>query len=159
MNDFSGRKTFSFSDRPSPVPGDLRINWRVSLILLIALSSRMNRVSLAKMHVLTEAVRSPVSFQLLQRIIAGLQSPLDWPVRVEPALARAVDLTVDDRLAIWTNLSGRIGIELTSAGIAAAKAVKELPDTMVDERECLDALSFKASEALVTRLISNERLL
>lgn len=159
MNDFSGSETFSFSERPSPVPGDLRINWRVSLILLIALSSRMNRVSLAKMHVLTEAVRSPVSFQLLQRIIAGLQSPLDWPVRVEPALARAVDLTVGDRLASWTNLSGRIGIELTSAGVTAARAVKELPDAMVDEQKCLDAMSSRATETLVTRLISNERLL
>ena len=51
-------RRFSFRRRPTPVPADLRIAWRVSLILLMLLASRSNRASLAKLHILNDAIRS-----------------------------------------------------------------------------------------------------
>lgn len=119
----------------------------------------MQRASLAKLYVLTEALRSPLSFDTLQSVVTGQQSPLEWPVRVEPAMARAVDLAVGDRLAKWTQLSGRIGVELTSAGVSAAKALNNMEDTLMEERGFLEGVAPKVSESFVTRLISNKRLL
>ena len=67
--DFQGVGRFSFRARPLPVPGDLRINWRLAVILLMLENSRAKRASLAKLHVLNEAVRSRTARATLESIL------------------------------------------------------------------------------------------
>ena len=79
--EISGARRFSFTSRPVPVPGDLRINWRLAVILLMLDSSRAKRASLAKLHLLNDAVRSPQSLAKLNDILIGAGDPLSWRSR------------------------------------------------------------------------------
>ena len=89
--DFASTR-FSFKRRPTPVPGDMRIAWRVSLILLMLSASRSSKASLAKLHILNDAIRSNQVARLKDATAAGAKI-LPWNLRVEPAFARAIDLT------------------------------------------------------------------
>lgn len=156
MADIGTAKAFSFRERPTPVPGDLRIRWRISLILLLLNSSRGKKASLAKLYVLSDAVQSAEALRSLDAILHGQRSELTWRVRVEPALARALDLMVGDKLADWTTVSDRIGVHLTTKGETAAKAVGEFEDALVEQKAALLSVGSAITETLVTRLISSK---
>jgi hypothetical protein len=83
-------RRFSFQRRPTPVPGDLRIAWRVALILTMLSGSRSHRASLAKLHILNDAVRSD-QHDRLKAVLDGTHTSLPWNFRVEPAFARAIE--------------------------------------------------------------------
>jgi hypothetical protein len=83
--------TFSFRSRPGSVPGDLRISWRLAVVLLILKYSRSKRASLPKLHLLNDAIRSKSAMEKLAEIVTGNRSVQDWRIRVEPALGRALD--------------------------------------------------------------------
>ena len=144
---------FSFVRRPTPVPGDLRIVWRLSVVLLMVGTSRGNKASLAKLNVLNEALRSPAAMGRLESIIAGKEVPSSWRVRVEPALGRAIDFVVGEKLADWTELSQRAGLALTQAGIKAFESIQK-SDALAGEKEFLAGPAKRVTEALVSTLVS-----
>jgi len=136
-------RDFSFASRPLPVPGDLRISWRLSLILLMLEASRARRASLAKLHVLNYASRSvPTLF---------------WQMPVEPAFGRALDFTVGEGFAIWQRASSRSGLELTASGSKAAEAVASRDDLLIEEKAFLAGNAKKITETFVSRLLSVPR--
>ena len=143
---------FSFQRRPTPVPGDLRIAWRVSLILLMLASSRASRASLAKLHILNDAIRSNQVRRLKAATDAGGQT-LPWNLRVEPAFARAIDFVVGDRLAAWTKTGGRASLQLTASGTAAAAALEQFKDVLEEERAIIAEHAAKLTEMRVTALL------
>lgn len=144
---------FSFVRRPVPVPGDLRIVWRLALILLMLRSSRSNKASLAKLHVLNSALRSSAARQRLNNIIASVEAPSNWRLRVEPALGRAIDFLAGEKLAEWTEVSERSGLALTAAGVTAADGILGNKDVLVVEKDFLGATARKVTEALVSSLV------
>jgi len=154
MQDISLTEKFSFRGRPTPVPGDLRINWRIAVLLLILLRSRSKKASLAKLYVLSDALRSPQSRQALHEIQTGERARLMWRIRVEPALARAVDLLVGEGFATWIKVSGRMGVQLTPRGAASAEAVSQFEDGLEEEKSALQQLAPATSESFVTSLLS-----
>lgn len=154
MADIFGAGAFSFRERPTPVPGDLRIRWRVCLLLLLLDGSRARKASLAKLYVMSDAVQSPQSLKKLQNIIEGGAPVLSWRLRVEPALARALDLMVGDGLASWVRISDRIGVALTPRGETAALAVRDRDDVLAMEREALSAIRAGVTETFVSRVVS-----
>lgn len=143
---------FSFHRRPTPVPGDLRIAWRVSLILLMLAASRSNRASLAKLHILNDAIRSNQVHRLKAATDAEAGT-LPWNLRVEPAFARAVDFVVGERLAGWTKTGGRASLQLTASGIAAAAGLEEFQDALQEERGIIADHARKLTEVRVTALL------
>ncbi len=154
MADIGSAEAFSFRERPTPVPGDLRIRWRVALLLLLLMNSRGKKASLAKLYVLSDAVQSAEAQSVLAAILHRQRSELTWRLRVEPALARALDLMVGDKLADWTTVSDRVGVCLTAKGETAAKAVDECEDILPEQRAALQTVRSAITEAFVTRLIS-----
>ena len=147
---------FSFQRRPTPVPGDLRIAWRVALILIMLGCSRSNRASLAKLHILNNAVRP--EHHLRPSIAAyDLEEDLHRDFRVEPAFARAIDFVVGERFATWTKASGRAALQLTKAGIAAAGSVMALDDALVIERAVISKLARSTTENAVAGLLGERR--
>ena len=92
-------RNFNFERKPSPVPGDLRIGWRLPLTLLMLNSSRGKSASLAKLNLLNDALRSQNSREKLGKIIRGEVPHIEWRMRVEPAFGRNVDLMIGRRLA------------------------------------------------------------
>jgi hypothetical protein len=148
---------FSFVRRPVPVPGDLRIAWRLSLLLMMLGTSRSKKASLVKLHVLNDAVRSQTP---AARENDGLDARLAvprWRVRVEPALGRAVDFLVGEKLAAWIELSNRTGLQLTAAGAKTAAALLNNDTTMKEERAFLAAAAKDVTESFVTSLLSSRK--
>lgn len=119
-------------------------------------SSRGKKASLAKLYVLSDAVLSVEARTTLDAILRHQRSKLTWRLRVEPALARAVDLMVGDKLADWTIVSDRVGVNLTLKGQTAAKAVSECEDVLVEQKAALLMVGSAITEAFVTRLISSK---
>lgn len=78
-------RNFSFERKPSPVPGDLRIGWRIPLTLLMLNHSRGKRASLAKLNLLNDALRSERSRGKLSKIIRGDGRPLSSVLHRRPA--------------------------------------------------------------------------
>ncbi|WP_342242122.1 hypothetical protein [Inquilinus sp. OTU3971] len=145
-------RRFSFRRRPIPVPGDLRIAWRVSLILTMLVCSRSNRASLAKLHILNDAIRSDQHARL-KSALDGIRLDLPWNLRVEPAFARAIDFVVGENLATWTKATGRAALQLTKSGTAAAAAVMGMHDTLVEEKAIISDLAKAITETMVAALL------
>lgn len=145
-------RRFSFQRRPVAVPGDLRIAWRVAIILIMLGNSRANRASLAKLHILNHAIRSGQQDRL-RSIVSTVQSVVPWNLRVEPAFARAIDFVVGENLANWTKATGRAALQLTKAGVDAAAAVMNRDDTLVEERAAVADLAKLINETSVATLL------
>jgi hypothetical protein len=154
--DLANRR-FSFRRRPVPVPGDLRIAWRVALIMAMLGSSRANRASLAKLHIINDAIRSGQQDRL-KTILSGTHAAVPFNLRVEPAFARAVDFVVGERMAIWTKATGRAALQLTKTGIDAATAVMGVEDTLVEERAAVAELAKLITETRVGALLGEKVL-
>jgi hypothetical protein len=149
-------RRFSFQRRPTPVPGDLRIAWRVALILVMLACSRSDRASLAKLHILNDAVRSD-QYDRLKAALGNADRDLPWSFRVEPAFARAIDFVVGEKLAAWTKTAGKAALQLTKAGREAANAVADLEDALVTERAIVSDLAKAISETTVAILLGEGR--
>ena len=148
-----GVQRFSFSARPMPVPGDLRINWRLAIILLMLENSRSKRASLAKLHVLNEAVRSTSARITLEKILDEKAAPLNWQLRVEPAFGRAINFVVGENLVQWTRTAQRAGLQLTKKGAASAEALVEAEDTLIEEKHFLSTIGKRVSEDFVNKIL------
>ena len=149
-------RSFSFQRRPTPVPGDLRIAWRVALILVMLGCSRSNRASLAKLHILNDAVRSD-QHSHLKSALASAQRYLPWSFRVEPAFARAIDFVVGEKFATWTKATGKATLQLTRVGVEAMESVLGLEVALVTERAIISDLAKAITETTVTNLLGKGR--
>lgn len=154
--DFSTRQ-FSFQRRPTPVPGDLRISWRVALILMMLGRSRSNRASLAKLHILNDVVRSE-NHDRLKIAVSGDRNQLPWSFRIEPAFARAIDFVVGEQLATWTKASGRAALQLTMKGIKSSNVVLDFDEALTKERTIVSELAKIITETTVGNLLGGRRI-
>ena len=146
-------RDFSFRSRPIPVPGDLRIAWRVALTLLMLGNSRAQQASIAKLHILNDAIRSNAADKL-ELIVDGKIGTLPWHLKVEPAFARAMDFVVGDGLAVWGRCADRAALKLTSLGVNAFKAVLKEQDVLKDEKAILEIYAKAIAESSVTVVLS-----
>jgi hypothetical protein len=153
----SSARRFSFTSRPVPVPGDLRITWRVSLIVMMLGTSRSNKASLAKLYVLNYATRSSAARAQLERIIAGTEPELNWHMRVEPAFARGVNFVIGEGFAQWIQTAQRAGLQLTARGIQAFSLIADDKDVLVEEKTFLKDTGRRITEAFVSRLLLMRR--
>jgi hypothetical protein len=150
-------RRFSFAERPLPVPGDLRISWRLAVILLMLANSRARRSSLAKLHVLNYAIRSSHARDRLLRILDKREHALNWQMRVEPAFGRAIDFAVGEKFASWSRVAARTGLELTVTGTTAATTITETIDLLTDEKVFLANAGRRITEQFITELLTAAR--
>jgi len=118
--------------------------------------SRSNRASLAKLHILNDAVRFD-QHGGLKAALGGAKADLPWGFGVEPAFARAIDFVVGEKLATWTKATGRAALQLTKGGIEAFEAVKGLKDALVTERTIVFDLAKAITETTVANLLGEGR--
>ncbi|WP_395172680.1 hypothetical protein [Roseibium alexandrii] len=151
--EFHPDRIFSFERKPSPVPGDLRIGWRLPLTLLMLHNSRGKRASLAKLNLLNDALRSEKSREKLSKIIRGETALIEWRMRVEPAFGRNVDLLTAGQLADWRVSNGKAAIFLTDEGKEVAKKLEDDDDSFVVEKAFLREFSGQITEGFVTQIL------
>lgn len=145
---------FLFRERPSPVPGDLRISWRFALNLLVLNKSRAKRSSLARLYIMNDAARSFDDADLLSDILIGASPISEWRIKVEPALGRALDLMVGEDLLGWVTVAGRLGVELSPTGLVLAKEIDAEKAIMEAEKERIRFLSSDLTEGRVTEFLT-----
>jgi len=150
---FPAATSFSFESRPIPVPGDLRINWRIALILMMLALCRGKKASLAKLHILNDAVRSGRSRTRLESYLATSDLPSTWQVRVEPAFGRALDFVIGEGFANWIKMSGKAGIQITESGLSAHARLKTLDGVLEEEKAFLQKTAQDLTEARVRQLL------
>lgn len=150
-------RNFSFKRKPSPVPGDLRIGWRIPLTLLMLNCSRGKKASLAKLNLLNDALRSERSREKLGQIIRGETAHIEWRMRVEPAFARNMDLVTGGQLAEWMVANGKAAICLTDKGKDIAKKIEDEDDSFVAEKAFLREFASKITEGFVTQILLANR--
>jgi hypothetical protein len=148
---------FSFRSRPIAVPGDLRIEWRISVIVLMLGHSRAKRASLAKLHILNDAIRAARSEHLLELVVKAAPGKMPWTFRVEPAFGRAVDFAVGDKLAGWTTTADRSALQLTAQGVHLFEALTRDADLLTSEKDVLAKYAKTMTETMVTAVLSAAR--
>jgi citrate lyase gamma subunit len=147
---------FEMTSRPEPLPGDLRMAWGIALVILILGRSRGKRASMQKLHFMAYSARTRETRDRVSRIFAGHLDSSDLVVRVEPWLNRAVSFATAVRLV---SLQGGSHVKLTDDGIKSLERISSTETLMVEERTFLDAISGRATEATVERVMRMERLL
>jgi hypothetical protein len=147
---------FELTARPGPVPGDLRLAWGIALVILILGRSRGKRASLQKLHFMAHAARTKETREEVTRVFAGELGPGDLVVRVEPWLNRAVAFATAGGLAM---LEGGKSVKLTDDGVKTYERISSAASVMVEERDFLGAISTRATEAAVEKVMRMERLL
>lgn len=148
---------FSFQRRPIPVPGDLRIEWRVALITLMLGYARAGQASLAKLHILNDALRSGRSETQLDLLVGVRATTLPWAFRIEPAFARAIDFVVGDRLAEWTQTFGRTALKLTAEGKIAFNKLNGENGLLISEKQVLSRYAKAMTETAVSAVVGAGR--
>ena len=148
--------SFSFTERPEPIAGDLRMSWGIAVLLLSLRSSRGKKASWQKLQFLAHAVRSTDAREDVLALLRGLRRPSDVQVRVEPWLNRAVSFAHAMKLV---SVSSGKSVALTSAGLKAAEGLASDNDVLVPEREFIEEVAPKMTETLLRRIWRMEDLL
>src|SRR5258706_4431921 len=73
---------FSFTARPEPVAGDLRMSWGIAVLLMALLNCRAKKSSFQKLQFLAHAVRLPESRDDVRAMLSGALRPSEISVRV-----------------------------------------------------------------------------
>jgi hypothetical protein len=100
MNDFEVLDVrFTFSRRPQDLPGDLRPNWRVPLLVItLRLCCRAGRSSLFRLHLLNWTIREGERQAALLRNLTDSPDYSEISFQVEPSFVKAIQLAVGEGL-------------------------------------------------------------
>jgi hypothetical protein len=148
--------SFSFTQRPEPVAGDLRMSWGLGVVLLSLLHSRGNKASFLKLQFLAHSIRTEDSREQVQAVLRGERKTSDVQVRVEPWLNRAVAFA--HGLKYVTVSKGKT-IALTPLGKSVAAAIEDHEGVLVREDAFLTVVAKRATEEIVKRIWRMETLL
>ena len=137
-----------FSRRPSQVPGDLRIGWRLASLCLVLDRCRGNVANLEQIHVLSWALRTSTGRHLLERWFEGAHRLDDVVVRYDPTLSRTISLAIGARLV---ERRAQYRISLTQEGKSFARAIRA-SDLMSEESAFLDRLPRSITQTAIREL-------
>jgi hypothetical protein len=131
-----------------PVPGDLRLAWRIPILLLIVEKCWGRKASWTQMHVLSWALLSRTDPADIDRMLHGNARLGQRLAAVDPAVNLAVDLALGERLLA---LSGqRVG--LTDRGRIVLAEIDQY-GAFTAERAILDALPGKIRQKDAARAL------
>lgn len=136
-----------------PLPGELRIAWRLSLILITLKRCRGRRASLAKLHLLNYGMKSPETMAMALAVLRKQKPATDLVVRIEPALGRALDLVRGEGLVEL--VSGKT-YRLTLRGDQAAEAILKDVSLFRTERAFLAIAAPLATEEVVGDVLKTD---
>jgi len=159
-----GEAKIMLHPRNQPFPGQFRTVRRLALLTLVLEACRGQQASLAQLHVLNWAVRTPESRRAFLSFMNNEVAPDEAIVRFDPTLARAIQYAVEeqivtDREEVQRGLDdtievkvGEYRIQLTDKGRAIAEAVKDA-GILADERIFLEGLRKKVTQTMVDNLL------
>lgn len=147
---------FTYTARPDPVPGDLRISWGISVLVLSLFFSRAKKSNFQKLQFMAHAVRLPEGREEVRGLLAGEFKPTDVSVRVEPSLNRAVTLAHALKLV---KVEQGVAVSLTDRGEKIARDIVKDGKTLKDEISFLRDVAPRMTDTLMRRIWRLEDLL
>jgi hypothetical protein len=141
----------TFRVRPLALPGELRPLWRLSVLLLMVSNCRGERASLPQLHVLSSALRSPVTQESFLQALSGNRQPDSFVTRFDPVLNQTVDLAVGEQLVAWDR--GK-RIHLLGRGRRFVTTIMATPDLLTVEKQLLNRLPNRLTQSEVDVLLT-----
>lgn len=141
---------FVFRRRPYSLPGNLRPDWRIALILLIlSICCRNQRSHIKRLHVLNWACGPAETRHDFQEFIDGQIAPDSVIARYEPWLIKAIALAEGESLISRNGTT----VQLTLRGIEVVNEILAAGDLFQSEIEFLRSIGKTASEKRVDELL------
>lgn len=149
-------RPFRFKRRPIPIVPELRPDWKmVALLLILHRSSIGGKSSLKRLHILNWAVRSTKHREQFESVRDHTSPLFGFQFRFEPALARAIDLSVGEGFVEWV---GGDRLRITAKGRRWVEAIEEDESLFHDERDFLKRLGKRITESIAAEMISVKSL-
>lgn len=148
--------TFSFTARPEPIAGDLRMSWGIGILLLSLLHTHGKKGSFQKLQFLAHAVRTPEGRDEVRDLMAGKLRVTEVSVRVEPWLNRAVSYAHG---LGFVNVTKGKSVSLTDKGREVAEVLNADATVLKEERKFLADVAKTLTEAKLARIWRMEDLL
>lgn len=139
-----------FRTRPTSIPGDYRLAWRLSVLCLLLYRGRGHTLSLEHLHVLWWAIRSRRSRELLLRWFSEDRRPDDLVVRFDPSLTTTLDLALGQGLVERTSVGN---LSLTSQGVGMAEEIMDSATGLDAERAFLGDLPRSITQRQVREIL------
>jgi hypothetical protein len=147
---------FTYTARPDPIPGDLRMSWGMAILILALFYSRARKSNFQKIQFLAHSVRVSEGREEVRGLLSGEYKPADVSVRVEPSVNRAVALA---HALKFVKIEKGISISLTDKGVKMAEAILKEGDILSEERRFLNEVAPRMTDALLKRVWRLEDLL
>lgn len=144
-------RPINFQARPEPIPGDLRLAWRLTALAVILYRSRADKAPLQQISILWWAMRSDAARQRFLRWYRGESAPDEVLVRYDPTVNATIDLSIGLHL-VTRESNGTL--RLTSTGKTVATRAWEIEGFMSNEKEFLSQLPARMTQAVVRDLLS-----
>lgn len=141
--------SFRFRSRPFSLPGEQRIAWRVSLVVVVLTKSRAARSSLARIHLVCDALRTRERMERFEHVLKGDAAPVTWIPRIDPALGRAIDIGLGEQLLDRV----KDKYQLTEVGKKLADQLIADDEILVDEKSFLKRNRALLSEGRLSSLL------
>lgn len=148
--------TYSYTSRPEPIAGDLRMSWGIAVLLLSLLYSRGKKASFPKLQFLGHSVRVKVGREDVESLLAGNLHASEISVRVEPWLNRAVSFAHALKLV---NVDRGRSVALTDLGLKRATEISAQQGLLVEEMDFLKRIGPRLTDKIIEKIWRMEDLL
>ena len=144
-------RSFRFRRRPMAIAAELRPDWKMgTLLLILHLSSWGGKSSLRRLHILNWALRSPKNRAEFEQVREHQQPLFNFQFRFEPALGRAINLAVGEKLVEWV---GGDRLQISTKGKRWIADVMKDDSVMYLEREFLTRIGKDITEVIASEMI------
>lgn len=149
-----GDANVAFVRRPTPIPGDLRPQWRIGLLLLLFDACHGRTATPQQLHILDWVARDIQLHDDFSSMLRGDRMVGESFVRIDPALTRAVNFASACGLIVR---DGSVRVRRTDRGSEIAAAISQDDDLFTSERAFLSGLPRKLSSSVAERLFEARR--
>jgi|TARA_Y100000588_G_scaffold205493_1_gene219323 hypothetical protein len=145
---------FTVTARPEPIPGDLRVRWGQSLLIMVLASARGQRCSVQKVHFLAHVSRTGVLRDTTREVLARKRNSIALAIRIEPWVNRAAAFAKANGLV---EVRDGKALALSDEGKAAAKTIRK-EGLLADETAFLDEVGKFMTEQVVEKIMKMESI-
>lgn len=130
-------------NRPSPVPYNYRITYKISQILLIIYTTTGKRAcSLLSIHILSVALSSLEEQRKLINYLKEQESG-NFLIRFDPAVDRAINFAIAEKL-LFKQKNGKL--KLIKLGLEFIEDIKKNNDLFIFEKDFLNEVGIKVKK-------------
>ncbi|MFD0166208.1 hypothetical protein ACFVJH_18915 [Streptomyces decoyicus] len=148
---FSGiSNSVVFTRRPDPIPGDLRISWRLASLVLTLRRCRANTANIEQVHVLAWGLRSAQGRKAISNWFVNGRKPQSLVIRHDPSTSRTINLAIAAGLA---KRNPNTSISLTADGERWANRLWSRKDVLIPEKQFLSTLPARITQKSVSDLL------